>query len=42
MEIRLVGEGGAWLSSARFKIERIAVFLIQTDCFQNIMDVIFI
>ncbi len=42
------GGGDAWLSSARFKIETqcgcfyITVFLKETDCFQKILDVIFI
>ncbi len=46
---RMIGRWGeAWLSSAHFKIETrcgcfyITVFLMETDCFQKIMDVIFI
>ncbi len=52
MEIRMIGGGGggenAWLSTARFKIETqsgcfyIAVFLMETKCFQKMLDVIFI
>ncbi len=44
----LVGGENAWLSTARFKIETqcgcfyITVFLMETNCFQKIMDVIFI
>ncbi len=44
----LAGGENAWLSSARFKIETrcgcfyIIVFLKETDCFQKMLDVIFI
>ncbi len=43
-----LGWGEAWLSTACFKIETqcgcfyITIFLMETNCFQNILDVIFI
>ncbi len=44
----LAGGENAWLSTARFKIETqcgcfyITVFLVETNCFQKMLDVVFI